>query len=104
MVELSRLARNWAFCLITAIACIIAWRVAGAKLGNAGPPPEIIFRGPLKFFSWMVMQKSEPRRGDAKLRGSGGACPPRKFFLIFTLFWKLFVRLEPLKLLSFDKV
>ena len=51
---------------------------SGAKLGSAAPPPEIIFRGPLKFFSWMVMQKSEPRRGDAKLRGSGGMPPPEK--------------------------
>ena len=43
---------------------------AGPKLGNA-PPPKIIFRGPLKIFSWMVIQKSEPRRGDAKLGKSG---------------------------------
>ena len=41
-------------------------------------PPEIIFRGPLKIFSWMVIQKSEPRRGDAKLGGLG-ACPPENF-------------------------
>ena len=53
------------------------WVRAGPKLGNAGPP-EIIFRGFLKIFSWMVMQKSEPRRGDAKLGGLG-ACPSRKF-------------------------
>ena len=41
--------------------------------------PEIIFRGPLKIFSWMVLQKSEPRRGDAKLGGSGGMSPPEDF-------------------------
>ena len=57
----------------------IAMAGAGPKLGNAGPPPEIIFRGPLKYFSWMVLQKSEPRRGDAKLGGSGGMLPPKKF-------------------------
>ena len=54
--------------------------IAGPKLGNAGPPlpPEIIFRGPLKMFSWMAIQKSEPRRGDAKLGGIG-TCPPENF-------------------------
>ena len=67
------------------------------------PPPEIIFRGPLKFFSLMVMQKSEPRRGDAKL-GGVGACPSQKILRNFTLFWRLFVRFEPLKFLSFNKV
>ena len=51
---------------------------AGPKLGNA-PPPEILFRGPSKFFSWMVIQKSEPRRGDAKLGESGGMPPPEHF-------------------------
>ena len=76
---------------------------AGPKLGNAGPPPEIIFRGPLKFFSWMVMQKSEPRRGDAKLGGSGGM-PFQKILRNLTLFWRLFVRFEPSKFLSFNKV
>ena len=53
--------------------------LAGPKLGNAPPPPEIIFRGPLKNFFWMVMQKSEPRRGDAKLGRSGGMSPPENF-------------------------
>ena len=47
---------------------------AGAKLGNAGSPRNHL-SGPLKNFSWMVMQKSEPRRGDAKLGGSGGMPP-----------------------------
>ena len=64
------------------------------------PPPEIIFRGPLKIFSWMVMQKSEPKRDDAKLGGSGGM-PPKKILRNLTLFWRLF---EPLKFLSFNKV
>ena len=74
----------------------------GPKLGNA-PPPEIIFRGPLKMFSWMVMQKSEPRRGDAKLGGYGNM-PTQKILRNLTLFWRLFVRFEPLKFLSFNKV
>ena len=69
---------------------------------QCAPPPEIIFRGPLKFFSMMVMQKSEPRRGDAKLRGLG-ACP-QKILRNLTLFWRHFVRFEPLKFLSFNKV
>ena len=64
------------------------------------PTPEIIFRGPLKIFSGMVIQKSEPRRGDAKLGGSGGM-PPEKILRNLTLFWRLF---EPLKFLSFNKV
>ena len=63
-------------------ACWFATRktvsMAGPKLGNAPPPPEVIFRSPLKFFSWMVMQKSEPRRSDARLGGLG-ACPPENF-------------------------
>ena len=60
--------------------------VSGPKLSNAPPPPpEIIFRGPLKFFSWMVMQKGEPRRGDAKLGGYGGM-PPWKILRNLTLF------------------
>ena len=56
-------------------------------------PPEIIFRSPLKIISLMVMQKSEPRKGDAKLRGLG-ACPPPKILRNLTLFWRLFVRFE----------
>ena len=66
-------------------------------------PPQIIFRGPLKIFSWMVMQKSELLRGDAKLGGSGGMSP-QKILRNLTLFWRLFVRFEPLKFLSFNKV
>ena len=65
--------------------------------------PSYIFRGPLKFFSWMVIQKSKPRRGDAKLGGSGGM-PAQKILRNLTLFWRLFVRFESLKFLSFNKV
>ena len=80
----------------------IIW--TGPKLGNAPPPPpEIIFRGPLKFFSWMVIQKREPRRGNTKLEWSGGM-PPQKILRNLTLFWRLFKRFEPLKFLSFSKV
>ena len=75
---------------------------AGPKLGNAAPP-KIIFWGPLKIFSWMVIQKSKPRRGDAKLGKSGGM-PPQKILRNLTLFWKIFVRFELLKFLSFNKV
>ena len=49
-----------------------------AETRQCGPPSKIIFRGPLKYFSWMVIQKNEPRRGDAKLGGSDGM-PPTKF-------------------------
>ena len=74
----------------------------GPKLGNAAPP-KIIFRGPLKFFSWMVIRKSETRRGDAKLGGSE-TMSPQKILRNLTLFWRLFVRFEPLKFLSFNMV
>ena len=67
---------------------------AGPKLGNAGP---------LKCFSWMVMQKSEPRRDDAKLGGSRGMSF-QKILRNLTLFWRLFARFEHLKFLSFNKV
>ena len=76
---------------------------AGPKLGNAPPPPKIIFQGPLKIFSGMVIQKSEPRRGDAKLGKSGGMSP-QKILRNLTLFWRIFVRFELLKFLSFNKV
>ena len=75
---------------------------AGPKLGNA-PPPKIIFPGPLKFFSWMVIQKSKPQRGDVKLGKSGGM-PPQKILRNLTLFWRIFVRFELLNILSFNKV
>ena len=74
----------------------------GPKLGNAGPPPKSSF-GPLKIFSWMVMQKSEPRGGDAKLGRSGGM-PLQKILRNLTSIWRLCVRFEPLKFLSFNKV
>ena len=51
----------------------------------------------------MVMQKSEPRKGDAKLGGSGDM-PPQKISRNLTLFWRLFVRFEPSKFLSFNEV
>ena len=74
-----------------------------AETRQCGAPPEIIFRGLLKFFSWMVIQKSEPRRGDAKLGGSGGM-PPQKILRNLTLVWRLFGRFEPLRYLSFSKI
>ena len=50
------------------------------------------------------MQKSEPRRGDAKLGGLG-ACPPSpENFADFHLILEAFVRFESLKFLSFNKV
>ena len=70
----------------------------GPKLGNAGPL-EIIFRGPLKFFSWMAMQKSEPRRGDAKLGGSF-----LRNFAEFHLILEAFCAFSAFKILSFNKV
>ena len=85
--------------LIKFTAAYMAW----PKLGNAAPPTRNHLSGALKFFPWMVMQKSEPRRGDAKLGGSGGM-PPQKILRSLTLFWRLFVRFEPLKFLSFNKV
>ena len=65
------------------------------------PPPEIIFR-PLKFFLG----------GDAKERAPKGRCQPRgvwghapqKILRNLTLFWRLFVRFEPLKFPSSNKV
>ena len=66
-------------------------------------PPEIIFRGLLKFFSWMVIQKSEPQRGDAMLGDSWGIAP-QKILRNLTLFWRLFVRFEPLKFLRFNSL
>ena len=68
--------------------------LAGPKLGSAGPP---------KIFSWMVIQKSEPRTGDAKLGGLR-VCPPQKILRNLTLFRRLFVRFGLLKFLSFNKV
>ena len=49
------------------------------------------------------MQKSEPRRSDAKLGGSGGVPPPENFAEL-DLILEAFVRFEPLKFLSFNKV
>ena len=49
------------------------------------------------------MQKSEPRRGDAKLGGSGDM-PPQKILRNLTLVWRLFGRFEPLRYLSFNKI
>ena len=67
---------------------------SGPKLGNAAPAsPQNHLSGPPKSFSWMVMQKSEPRRSVAKL----------EILRNSTLFWRLFVRFEPLKFLSFNK-
>ena len=80
--------------IFLAYALILCYLNSGTKLGNAGPP---------KIFSWTVIQRSEPRRGDAKLRGSEGM-PPQKILRNLTLFWRLFVRFEPLKFLSFNKV
>ena len=75
----------------------------GPKLGNAGLPPKIIFRGPLKYFFLDGDAKDLPRRGDAKLGGSGDM-PPQKILRNLTLFWRLFVRFEPSKFLSFNEV
>ena len=66
-------------------------------------PPKSSFGAPQNIFSWMVMQKSEPRRGDAKLGGCG-SMPPQKDLRNLTLFWRLFVRFKPSKFLSFNKV
>ena len=74
----------------------------GPKLGNAGPPRNQCWPPP-KFFSWMVIQKNEIPRGNSQLGGSGGM-PPQKILRNLTLFWRLFVRFEPLKFLSFNKV
>ena len=49
------------------------------------------------------MQKSEPRRGDAKLGGSGGMPLPENFAECH-LILEAFVRFEPSKFLSFNKV
>ena len=54
-------------------------------------------------FSSMVVQKSEPRRDDAKLGGSGGI-PLQKILQNLTLFWRFFVRFEPLNFFSFNTV
>ena len=50
-----------------------------AETRQCSPPPRNHLSGPPKNFSWMVIQKSEPRRGDVKLGGPGGMPPPRKF-------------------------
>ena len=51
--------------------------LTGTKQGNAFPPRNHL-SGLLKIFSWMVIQKNEARRGNAKL-GDLGAYPPENF-------------------------
>ena len=67
------------------------------------PPPEIVFRGPLKFFFDGDAKERAPKR-RCQARGSGGMPPPQKILQNLTLLWRLFVRFEPLKFLSFIKV
>ena len=68
----------------------------------APPPPRNHLSKPSKNFTWMVIQKSKPRRGNAKLGGSGGI--PPKNFAKFDLILEAFLRFEPLKFHSFNKV
>ena len=62
---------------------------AGRAETRNSSPPIIIFWGLLKLFSWMVMQKREPRRGDAKLGGVWGHAT-RENFAEFDLVLKAF--------------
>ena len=74
----------------------------GPKLGNAGPPQNHLSGPPKILFL----------DGDAKERAPKGRCQawgvwghaPQKILRNLTLFWRLFVRFEPLKFLSFNEV
>ena len=72
----------------------IVYIVSGPKLGNAGPP---------KIFFLDGDAKERAPKGRCQARGYGGMLP-QKIMRNLTLFWRLFVRFEPLKFLSFNKV
>ena len=76
--------------------------LAGAKLGNVGAPRNHV-SGPPKIFFLDGDAKEQAPKGRCQARGSGGI-PPQKNLRNLTLFWRLVVRFEPLKFLSFNKV
>ena len=76
--------------------------VAGAKLGNV-PPPQNHLSGLLQIFFLDGDTKEQAPKGQCQARGSGGM-PPQKILRNLTLFWRLAVRFQPLKFLSFNKV
>ena len=78
-------------------------RVVRAETRQCGAPPEIIFRGPLKYFFLDGDAKERVPKGRCQARECGGM-PPHKILRNLTLFWRLFVRFEPSKVLSFNKV
>ena len=73
-----------------------------AETRECGPPRNHLSGPPKKFFLDGDTKERAPK-GDAKLGGSGGM-PPQKILRNLTLFWRFFVRFEPLKFLSFNKV
>ena len=66
-------------------------------------PPKIIFRGPLKYFFLDGDAKERAPKGQCQARGDWGHAP-QKILRNLTLFWRLFVRFEPSKFLSFNEV
>ena len=75
----------------------------GPKLSNAGPPQNHLSGPPKKLFLDGDAKERAPK-GRCQARGVCRHAPPQKILRNFTLFWRLFVRFEPLKLLSFNKV
>ena len=74
----------------------------GPKLGNAGPPQNHL-SGPPKIFFLDSDAKERAPKGRCQARGVWGHAPPENF-AEFHLILEVFVRFEPSKFLSFNKV
>ena len=80
------------------------WRCSSnkAETRQCGAPPKIIFRGSLAYFFLDGDAKERAPKGRCQARGVWGHAP-QKILRNLTLFWRLFVRFEPSKFLSFNK-
>ena len=74
-----------------------------AETKECGPPPRNHLSGPPKFFFLDRDTKERAPKGQCQAKGVWGHVP-QKILRNLTLFWRLFVRFEPLKFLNFNKV